>query len=337
MIRRARWSGVLVGLTVWLATGAEERQQVPKAAEVQVVIAVIGAAGEPGYEEAFSRQMNRWQGAARAAGARWVPVGTDPGWEPSDRDRLNLALELAPKQGTEPLWLVLMGHGTFDGREAKFNLRGPDVSAEEMRHWLEPFRRPLVILHTGSASAPFLKALSGPDRVVVSATRSGFEQNYARFGEYVAEAITNPDSDLDQDGQVSVLEAFLAAARRTAEFYQTEGRLATEHALLDDNGDGLGTPADWFRGLRAVRRSVEGAALDGGRAHQIHLVRSDDEAALTPELRARRDALERRVEQLRSSKGERPEAEYYLDLEAALVELARLLERDGGDETGQGD
>ena len=81
----------------------------------------------------------------------------------------------------------------------------------------------------------------------VTATRSGYQHNYARFGKFLAEALSNPKNDLDKDGQISLLESFLSASHRTTEFYKTEGRLATEHALLDDNGDGLGTPATWFR------------------------------------------------------------------------------------------
>jgi hypothetical protein len=130
---------------------------------------------------------------------------------------------------------------------AKFNLRGPDLTATELALDLQPFTRPLVIINAASASAPFMNLLKGPDRIVVTSTRSGYQQNYARFGLYLAEAIADPRGDLDKDGQTSVLEAYISAAQSVAEFYKTEARLATEHALLDDNGDGRGTPADWFR------------------------------------------------------------------------------------------
>ena len=179
--------------------------------------------------------------------------------------------------GREPLWLVLIGHGTFDGREAKFNLRGPDVSAAELADWLKPIKRPLAILDCSSSSGPFVNRLSGEDRVVVTATRSGDEQNFARLGQYLAEAIADPAADLDKDGQVSLLEAFLTAGARTEEFYRTKARLATEHALIDDNGDRLGTPADWFRGIHATKRVKSGAAVDGVARHQLHLIRNDRE------------------------------------------------------------
>jgi hypothetical protein len=131
-------------------------------------------------------------------------------------------------------------------------------------------------------------------------------------------------SDLDKDGQVSLLEGFLSAARRTNEYYKTEGRLATEHALLDDNGDGLGTPADWFKGVRATKQAKEGASLDGTRANQFTLVRSTAERQLTAETRARRDELERSIAKLRESKSRLPEEKYFQDLEKLFLELAAL-------------
>ena len=123
------------------------------------------------------------------------------------------------------------------------------------------------------------------------------------------------EADLDKDGQVSLLEAFLTASHQAAEFYKLQGRLVTEHALLDDNGDGLGTPADWFRGLRAIKRPKDNAALDGPLAHRFCLVPSPSERKLTPEQRSRRDALERAVLLHREKKGQLPDQDYYRQLE----------------------
>jgi len=235
-------------------------------------------------------------------------------------------LFLEPKEGSSELYLVLIGHGTFDGKEARFNLRGPDVSATDLATWLQPFRRPLALIDTSSSSAPFLNKLSATNRVIITATRSGNEQNITRFGQYFAEAITSPDADLDKDGQVSLLEAFLIASRRTSEFYKVEGRIATEHALIDDNGDGLGTQADWFRGLRAVKAPKEKAAVDGALAQQFHLLHSEAENRLTEEQRKKRDELEHEVFRHREKKGKVPEDQYYRDLEKMLLDLARLYE-----------
>jgi hypothetical protein len=287
---------------------------------------VVGAPGESEFGENFAEQAALWQKACQTASAQLTTIGlstTNTAPEVDDLTLVRQALENIPKEGGDA-WVVLVGHGTFDGREARFNLRGPDLSASNLVQWLQPFRRRLAIVNTASASGPFLKPLSGTNRVVITATRSGNEVNFTRFGSRLAEAITSPKADLDQDGQTSLLEAFLSASFQVAEFYKTEGRLATEHALIDDNGDGLGTPGDWFRGLRATKRPRDGAALDGLRAHQVHLVRSTTENELPPETRARRDQLELELAALRDRKASLPEDSYYRDLESLLRQLARL-------------
>ena len=296
-------------------------------AQPPTVIVVAGAQGEAEFAPDFALQLKAWATTSAQAGARHMVIGDgEGGGTETDRERLQHALAAEEKNGLAELWLVLVGHGTFDGREAKFNLRGPDLSAAELAEWLKPFQRPLAIIHTTSASAPFLGKLAAPGRVIVSATRSGHEQNYARFGKFLAEALADPKSDLDKDGQISLLESFLSAAHRTTEFYKTEGRLATEHALIDDNGDGLGTPADWFRGVWATKRAKDGAALDGIRAHQMHLVRSAAEQQLSPERRARRDRFELQLAELRGRKAKLPEGKYLAELEKLLLELAALYE-----------
>jgi len=285
------------------------------------VILVVGAPGETQYATNFSHQAGLWEKAC--ANCRRVTVGLDEG-ATNDFERLREALAAEPKEGPAPLWLVLIGHGTYDGKEARFNLRGPDVSATQLAQWLKPFKRPLALINTASASGPFLSQLSASNRVIITATRSGNEQNFAYFGQFLAAALTDPGADLDKDGAVSLLEAFLTASRQTAEFYKTEGRLATEHALLDDNGDGLGTPAEWFSGLRATRRAKDHAAVDGLLARQFQLSPSEVDQGLSPELRAHRDVIERSVLTLREQKGQMREDDYYRQLEKLLLELARL-------------
>jgi hypothetical protein len=142
----------------------------------------------------------------------------------------------------------------------------------------------------------------------------------------LARVIADPSADLDKDGQTSLLEACLLAARLTDQFYKEQGRLATEHALIDDNGDGLGTPLEWFHGVRAVKTAEGGKSVDGVRAHQMVLVRSESEQKLPPAVRARRDELEQNLSALRSKKPELNEDDYYRQLEAILVEIARLYE-----------
>jgi hypothetical protein len=184
------------------------------------------------------------------------------------------------------------------------------------------------VIDCSSASAPFLNRLSGPGRVVITATRGGSEGEYARFGEYLSAAVADPAADLDKDGETSLLEAFLAASHNVNEFYKSAARIATEHALLDDNGDRLGVSADWFEGVRAKRAAKDGAAPDGAAAHRWRLLLSPADLAMTPEQRARRDRLEVEIESLRARKATLAEAAYYAQLEPLLLRLARLYEED---------
>jgi len=313
-------------LSLFLGAQSAAGSSATNGEDCATVIVVVGAPGEEQLGKNFEHWSALWEKASREAGAKFVALGQRQTNTVTDLEQLKQTLAMEPKDLSSELWLVLIGHGTFDGKEAKFNLRGPDFSASELEDWLKPFRRPLAVINCASSSGPFLSKLSATNRVIVTATRSGYEQNYARFGQFVAEAITDPQADLDKDGQTSLLEVFLAASQRVAEFYNAEGRLATEHALLDDNGDRLGTPADWFRGIRAVKKAADGAALDGLRAHQFHLVRSEQERKLSPEARARRDELELGIARLRESKSQMTEDDYYQQLEKLLIEVARLYD-----------
>jgi hypothetical protein len=316
---------ILVATLAVPALGVPQATASNPAAQPTVVV-VVGAPGDEEYGAAFVRWTGQWTNLIRKAEAKEIVIGLEANSGVLDREQLEKTLAAEGKEGPAELWLVLIGHGTFDGKEAKFNLRGKDVTAVELASWLQPFRRPVAVINTTSASAPFLQKISGANRVVITATRSGSEVNYARFGQYFAEAIGDAGADLDKDGQTSLLESYLMAARKVKEFYDMEGRLVTEHALLDDNGDGFGTPPDWFRGVRAVKSARDGAALDGFRAHQFHLVRSQAETKLSPEVRARRDALELSIAKLRDAKKTLSEEEYYQKLEGLLLDLARLYD-----------
>ncbi len=309
--------------------------------ETNSVLVVVGAPGEAQFGEQFEKWAELWEKATARAAARFTRIGPS-GAEAtnnvvktaassetedanSDRRKVEQFLAREQKEGPAELWVVFLGHGTFDGKEARLNLRGPDISGAELATWLAPFRRPIALLFCASASGPLTAALSSSNRVVITATKSGFEQSFSRFGGFFAEAVADPAADLDKDGQTSLLESFLSASRRVTEFYESAGRLASEHALLDDNGDGLGTPADWFRGVQPVKKATNGT-VDGLRAHQFHLIRSVEEQARSAEWRAQRDDLELKIGELRANKADTPEKEYYERLEEWLLKLARLYE-----------
>lgn len=284
------------------------------AGDRQVEVWVVrGADGAETYSGKFDAQVKAWQEACAKGEVKSEVI--------TSFDALKAAL-LARQAGTAAgsLWLVFIGHGTFDGREAKFNLVGPDVSATQLAEWVKPLKQEVVVVNTASASGAFVKPLAGPRRVIVSATKSAGEVFYARFGEFMAKAINGlADADLDQDQQVSLLEAFLFASKQTTQFYETEGRIATEHAVLEDNGDGVGTRAEGFEGVRA-----KDSKADGARALQLALVLNAEEMKLPDAVRIKRDALEARVQALVLKKAEMKEADYYQELEKLFVEIAKL-------------
>ncbi len=322
----ALWGCCVVLLAIGFFGAFAEAEE--KSERASVIIAV-SAGGEEQYADTFAKWAANWQRACDSGNAKSVTVGldkvaSDAKPAPSDRERLKAALDAESREGADELWLVLLGHGTADAKEAKFNLRGDDISVSEVAAWLKPFQRPVVIVCAFSASGAWLKPLAAPGRVIVAATKSASENNYARFGGFLSQAIADPAADIDKDGETSLLEAWLTAARKTAEFYKDEGRIATEHSLLDDNGDGLGTPPDWFSGVRLVKKGKDGAVPDGLRAAQIHLVRSAAERALTAEQRAQRDALERDISALRERKTEMKGDEYFRELESLLLKIARI-------------
>jgi len=291
------------------------------------VIIVVGAAGEASFGEAFANWAARWQSVAESAGARPTLIGDPADSEPNDRERLQQTIAGLDTEAEAPVWIVLLGHGTFSQNIAKFNLRGPDVSAEELAQWLQPIARPLVVINASSSSGPFINALSGDNRVIVTATRSGIEQNYARFGEYLSQAIGEPQWDIDHDGEVSILEAFLAASAEVRNFYQSAGRIATEHALIDDNGDGLGTPANAFRSTRVVAQPSDSTqTVDGGLAARIGLAPATARLALTDQERLERDEIEAELELLRSQRQQLSEADYQAALLPHLIRLARIYQ-----------
>lgn len=316
-----RTFAMLLGVVMWMIYGHHTSAEEPSS-EVTSVVVLVGAGGAPEYVETFLQTAAKWQKATAAGGAEVTTVGESG--EADSLQKFRAALTVEGPKSSGPLWLVLVGHGSGTGADAKFNLSGDDLAATELAALLRPVGRPLVVICTFSASGAFLAPLAAPGRIVLAATKSGAENNYSRLGEHLAETISDLAADLDHDGQTSLLESWLSAGRRVADFYQNEGRLATEHSMLDDNADGRGTPADWFQGLKLVKKVQGFSEADGLRAHQLHLVPSATERALPPELRRRRDALELEVAKLRDAKATLEEADYYTQLETLLLQLAEV-------------
>jgi hypothetical protein len=323
------WLSLTIMLLMLLGITAAPDLQ---AAERHEVLVVVGAAGDDSFGKRFLSWATTWRTTSERAKATFHSIGLEAeNPDNTDKKALQRAITTAATNGSGPLWIVLIGHGTYDGRSAKFNLRGPDVATDELAEWLNNYPRPVVLLNNAPASAPFLQAISHPGRVIISATKSGSEGNATRFGGFVAEALMNADNnseaDLDHDGQVSVLEIFLSAAHAVEESYKKDGLLATEHPLIDDNGDGKGTRADWFQGVWATKTAADNATPDGIRAHQIHLLPSATEQKMSDNDRKERDVLENELALLRTAKKSLSEADYYHRLEAIMVKLAQVYAR----------
>jgi hypothetical protein len=219
------------------------------------------------------------------------------------------------------VFLVLFGHGSDRG-EPRLSLPGPDLGATELNTLLGamPTQR-IVVVNAASASGGFVPALSGPRRVIVTATKSGFEQNHAIFGGHFAEAFGAAAADLDKDERVSVLEAFLHAKAAVARVYQVDRRLLTEHALLDDNGDREGStdPTATGRDGSAAAAVFLGSGEVSGR---IAPVLAGDSTGLA--LQRRRAELEQRIAALRARKDSVPQEMYERELEDLVVQLAEV-------------
>lgn len=274
------------------------------------LLLVRGAPGNDEFQKKFDAQAEHWRTAANHPDLTISEVHKG--------DEVQTFFKQTKNEGS--LWIVFIGHGTYDGKVAKFNLEGPDLSDADWAELLKPVEREILLINTSAGSAPFLKTLAGENRIILTATRSGFESSYAYLGEFLASAFNQLDADFDKDGRISLLEAFIQASRRVADFYEKEERIQTEHALLDDNGDGKGTQGDWFVGVRPDRSKLKQTPPDGYRALQVYLAPEKDNG-LDDAQRNQRDALERKLFSLRDQKADMDEAAFYEQLEALLSEL----------------
>src|SRR5713226_10778722 len=165
-VTQCRWRALRLALFLLAAlSGVSGFGEPPASAEKPAMLIVVGAPGEEEFGKRFSQWAKLWQQAAERGGVKVVTIGLEKSKDSTDRERLIQTLADEPKEGPGEFWLVLIGHGTFDGKEAKFNLTGPDLSATALAEGLRPFHRPLAVIDTAAASAPFLSKLSASNRV----------------------------------------------------------------------------------------------------------------------------------------------------------------------------
>ncbi len=292
-------------------------------------VTVAGLGGEPDYEQSFRTVAGELDRVLQGAGHR---VYTLSG-ETATRAQLTRTLrEVADLAGVDDDFvLTLIGHGSFDGVVYKLNLVGPDISAAELAALCNRIRsKRQLIVDTTSASGGAVAVLERRGRAVIAATKSGTERNATVFARYWADALQDPTADLDKNDAISALEAFRYAAAKTAAFYATQKRLATEHAVFEDAG----------RAMPVREASIEAGegrlianftlvrlrpAAGEGRAPEVKHTSAPADAAKRA-LLASKERLEQRIDVLKYQRAALPPDQYKREITEALVELAKVQE-----------
>jgi hypothetical protein len=324
---------VTLALVLASATALEAQSQTR-------VLIVVGLGGTAEFRQAFHDQGRALHDA----------LADRHGLDPSDVVYLGERVELDPEAideratrdnmvGTlvrfaeasgpsDRVLVVLIGHGTSGPGGVAFNLPGPDVGPEDLRTALAGFGSSTVaVVHTGSGSGAFVEPLAGPERIIITATRSGRELNATHFGEHFVAALAEDGADIDRDGRTSLLEAFTYARIEVARHYESQNEIQTEHAVLDDDGDGSGTHE---AAVDTADGRLAGAFAFGGRVATDLPDTDDPELA---RLYRERAAIQGRIEELRVLSNSMDEDLYLTRMEELLVELAlknREIEQAGG-------
>lgn len=297
-----------------LATGAAH------AATFYVTVAGLG--GEPDYEQRFTANANDLDKLFKAAaGAHvWTLTGAKATKAGFAQVMGEVAREAKPE---DDLVLTLIGHGSFDGEVYKFNLVGPDLTAAELASMCDKVaaRRQLVV-DTTSASGGAVAALERPGRAVISATKSGTEKNATVFARYWVEALQDPSADTDKNESISAAEAFVYADKKTADFYSSQKRLATEHAEFEDTGRGEPVRSVTLTSLGGQGR--EGALMSSLTVVRIGAAQVAMNDPAKRDLLEKKDQLEQKIDGLKYQKAAMEPGEYKKELTAALVDLAKV-------------
>ncbi|MDA0313378.1 MAG: hypothetical protein O2992_14870 [Gemmatimonadetes bacterium] len=326
-------------LAVWVAAVAVVGSLMSRPNAVQAqgrthAVIVVGLGGTQEYRDRFHTQALALKAALTQrhglASENVIYLGERPEDDPAQIDdkstRANLLRVLGEvglrSQPLDRLLVILIGHGTASRAEAQFNLSGPDLTPSDFQAGLIGFpTQTLALVHTGSASGGFVAPLSGPNRIIITATRTERERNATDFTQFFVEAMTSDGADLDKDERTSLLEAFLYARQETERYYEDENQLLTEHAMLDDNGDGEGISD---AGLTGPDGPLAATFQLGGVSGTAGQTPDDPELA---RLYQERDEIQGRIDQLRAVREAMTEDAYLDAIEEMLVELA-LKSRD---------
>lgn len=279
---------------------------------------LAGLGGELDYTQRFKMWAEDIDGSLKKAGGdATVTTLISPTREQVRARFAEVAKQAKP---ADSLVLILIGHGTYDGQDYKFNIPGPDITAAEFAALMDkvPAQRQLVVNMT-SCSGGAIEQLRRPNRIVISATKTGSEKNATNFARYFAEALREPAADTDKNESISALEAFRYAQTKTTEFFDTQKRLATEHSVIEDTGKGTG------------ERNATAENGQGKLASSFTVVRLGANAAAARDPKKRplldkKEQLEQAIEKLKFEKAAMPAQEYKRQLTQLLLELAKTQE-----------
>jgi hypothetical protein len=283
-------------------------------------VTVAGLGGEPDYDQRFTalaKDLDKLFKSAASDAHVYTLTGADSTKARLTETLAQIAHEAKPE---DEFMLVLIGHGSYDGEEYKFNLPGPDISAEDLAILCDrvPAKRQLIV-NTTSASGGSIGALQKQGRIVIAATKTGTEKNATVFARYWVDALRDGSADADKNESISALEAFVYADRKTAEFYESQKRLATEHPVFEDTGK-----------KEAVRvASTESGEGQLAASFVVLRLGAAQKAANDPAKRAlleKKEELERKIDLLKYQKAAMSADDYKKQLSDALLELAKTQE-----------
>jgi len=288
-------------LTLALALAVITRPAYPA---VRALI-VSGLGGEPAYEQKFQQQAAALAQAASRAGATPNDIVELSG-ERAKRTTLDGELKMFAQavQADDQVIVAWIGHGSYDGEDYRFNLPGPDITGREIAAFLDSMRAAQVlVVNATSSSGAVMDSWKKPNRVVITATKSGTERNATRFAEYWVQALSSPEADRDKNEIVTAAEAYDFASRKVADAFKSDASLATEHSRLD------GKIADRMVVARLGKSALlpADAVLDG--------------------LIKEQSGIEQRIDQVKARKETLDQEQYYNELEKVLLDLARLDKR----------
>jgi len=307
------------GLSAAVLLGALAGGALAQAARAdEYFLTIAGLGGEPDYEQRFAGLAADLDRVLRASGAAehvFTLAGKDAG-----RTHIIETLRLIAEQALpeDEFTLVLIGHGSFDGVQYRLNLPGPDISATELASLCNHIRSEhQLVVNTTSASGASIGAFARRGRAVIAATKSGTEKNATVFARYWVEALQDPTTDVDKNEAISALEAFQYATAKTAAFYQSQQRLATEHAVFEDTDAGVPVRA-------ASTASGAGRLLSSLTLVRLGATRSAAADPAKSALLARKQQLEQKIDTLKYQRAAMAPQDYKQQLTESLVELAKV-------------